>query len=126
MAPNAAGVTPDSARPRTPGRTRGGTRAGAGGGAGGGGILGGMAVTARRANPDDAAELTRLRVVMFEAMGLDISAADEPWRQRTTVQFRERLRDTASFAAFVVGKPGGAGLAACAAGWLNPHLIGPA
>ena len=83
-----------------------------------------MAVTARRANPDDAAELTRLRVVMFEAMGVDISEADEAWRQRTAGHFRERLRDTESFAAFVVGKPGGAGLAACAAGWLNPHLIG--
>jgi hypothetical protein len=62
----------------------------------------GMAVTARRANPDDAEELTRLRVVMFDGMGHDVTSADAPWRQRTAEHFRARLHDTGEFAAFVV------------------------
>ena len=40
-------------------------------GRGRGGILGGMAVTARRANPDDAAELTRL-LDWMRAAGIDV------------------------------------------------------
>lgn len=84
----------------------------------------GMGVTARRANRDDAEELTRLRVVMFDEMGQDVTSADAAWRRRTAEHFRARLRDTGEFAAFVVDKPDGPGLAACAAGWLNPHLVG--
>ena len=83
-----------------------------------------MEETARRANPADAEELTRLRVVMFEGMGNDVSGLDETWRRRSAGYFRSRLRDTREFAAFVVNKPDGAGLAACAVGWLNPHLLG--
>lgn len=83
-----------------------------------------MTVTARRATPDDAEELTRLRVVMFGAMGHDVTGADAAWRRRAAQHFRDRLRDTSEFAAFVVDKPADPGLAACAAGWLNPHLMG--
>ncbi len=82
-----------------------------------------MAETARRATPEDAAELTRLRVVMFEGMGFDVSDADPAWYQHCIGDFQARLRDTGEFAAFVIDKPGAAGLAACAAGWLNPHLM---
>ena len=34
----------------------------------------------RRATGGDAAELTRLRIVMFEGMGQDVSGLDEGWR----------------------------------------------
>ena len=88
------------------------------------GIIIVMAETFRRANPEDAAELTRLRVVMFEGMGNDVSGLDETWRRQNAGYFRSRLRDTGEFAAFVVDKPDGTGLAACAVGWLNPHLLG--
>jgi len=77
----------------------------------------------RRATGGDAAELTRLRIVMFEGMGQDVSGLGEGWRQRNIEHFRARLRESGTFAAFVIDKPGG-GLAACAVGWLNPHLIG--
>src|SRR5512133_2229 len=36
----------------------------------------------RRARPDDAAELTRLRVVMFTDMGRDPAPLDEDWLRR--------------------------------------------
>jgi ribosomal protein S18 acetylase RimI-like enzyme len=82
-----------------------------------------MAETARRATPEDAAELTRLRVVMFEGMGFDVSDLDQAWRQHCTGHFQARLRDAGEFAAFVIDQPGATGLAACAVGWLNPHLM---
>jgi GNAT superfamily N-acetyltransferase len=77
----------------------------------------------RRANVDDAAELTRLRRVMFLHMGRDPDLLDDIWQQRNIAHFRSRLADTDEFAAFVVDRPGG-GLAAVAVGWLNPHLVG--
>jgi GNAT superfamily N-acetyltransferase len=80
-------------------------------------------VAVRRANPEDADELTRLRVLMFADMGHQGHPMDERWRERNVEHFRARLLDSESFAAFVVDKPDG-GLAACAVGWLNPHLVG--
>jgi ribosomal protein S18 acetylase RimI-like enzyme len=82
--------------------------------------------TVRRAGVADAAELTRLRVVMFEDMGRDPALFDAAWRRRCTEQFAARLADRERFAAFVVDWPGGrgCGLAACAAGWVNDHLVG--
>jgi ribosomal protein S18 acetylase RimI-like enzyme len=77
----------------------------------------------RRADPDDAAELTRLRVVMFTDMGRDLSFLDDDWRRRNVTHFRRRLAETDVFAAYVVDRPDG-GLAASAIGWLNDHLIG--
>jgi ribosomal protein S18 acetylase RimI-like enzyme len=79
----------------------------------------------RRAGPDDAAELTRLRVLMFADMGRDPGLLDDAWRRRNVAHFRRRLAETDVFAAYVVDRPGG-GLAACAVGWLNEHLIGTA
>jgi ribosomal protein S18 acetylase RimI-like enzyme len=79
----------------------------------------------RRAGPDDAAELTRLRVLMFADMGRDPGLLDGDWRRRNVAHFRRRLAETDVFAAYVVDRPGG-GLAACAVGWLNEHLIGTA
>ena len=79
----------------------------------------------RRAGPDDAAELTRLRIVMFADMGRDLAPLDEDWRRRNVAHFRRRLAETEVFAAYVVDRPGG-GLAASAVGWTNEHLIGTA
>jgi GNAT superfamily N-acetyltransferase len=79
----------------------------------------------RRADPDDAAELTRLRIVMFTDMGRDPSRLDEDWRRRNVSHFRRRLAETDLFAAYVVDGPAGR-LAASAVGWLNEHLIGTA
>ena len=83
-----------------------------------------MTETARRATAEDAAELTRLRIVMFEDMGFDVSHLDQTWRQHNIDHFQARLRDTGEFAAFVIDKPDATGLAACMVGWLIPHLIG--
>ncbi len=77
----------------------------------------------RRAASEDAEELTRLRILMFEDMSHDVSMVDDLWKTRTVEHFRHRLLEVEDFAAFVIDKPGG-GLAACAVGWLNPHLIG--
>ncbi len=80
-------------------------------------------VEVRRAGIDDAAELSRLRVLMFLEMGRDSRLLNENWQRRNTLHFRQRLSETDLFAAFVVDQPSG-GLAAAAVGWLNPHLIG--
>ena len=79
----------------------------------------------RRAAPDDATELTRLRRLMFADMGRDPGLLDDDWQRRNVVHFSRRLAETDVFAAYVVDRPGG-GLAACAVGWLNEHLIGTA
>lgn len=78
----------------------------------------------RRAVPDDAEELTRLRALMFRDMGRPADLLDEAWSRRNVEHFHARLADTESFAAFVVDQPD-AGLAAVAVGWLDQHLIGP-
>ena len=80
--------------------------------------------TVRRAGPDDAAELTRLRAIMFADMGRDPALLTEDWQRRNVAHFGHRLAETDLFAAYVVDQPGGDGLAACAVGWLNEHLIG--
>lgn len=77
----------------------------------------------------DAGELTRLRALMFIDMGRNPSLLTAQWRRRNIDHFRQRLADTDRFAAFVVGQDPkkdrpGQPLAACAVGWLNPHLIG--
>lgn len=78
----------------------------------------------RRADPHDAAELTRLRGIMFVDMGRDPALLTEDWRRRNVVHFRRRLAEPDLFAAYVIDQPGGVGLAASAVGWLNEHLIG--
>lgn len=62
---------------------------------------------------------------MLRDMGQDVTGAGEAWQRRSTGLFRSRLRETGTFAGSVVDRPDGPGLAACAVGWLNPHLMTP-
>ena len=63
----------------------------------------------RRAVPADAAEVTRLRRLMFTAMGLDCDGVD--WEQPCIAFFERHLGGT-DVVAMVVDAPDGAGLAA--------------
>jgi GNAT superfamily N-acetyltransferase len=76
----------------------------------------------RRAVPQDAAELTRLRILMLTDMGRDPAVFDAGWRARTTAHFTDRLAATGEFAAYVVD--GEDRLAAAAAAWLDNYLVG--
>jgi GNAT superfamily N-acetyltransferase len=77
--------------------------------------------TARRAEPADAAELTRLRAVMFAAMG---EGDDESWRPACVAELRVLLAGD-TVAAFVVDAPDGSGLACGVVGTLDRRLPGP-
>ncbi|MFI9382326.1 GNAT family N-acetyltransferase [Kutzneria sp. NPDC052558] len=77
--------------------------------------------TVRPAVPADAEELTRLRVVMFEAMGRDISNTD--WERPCVDVFRRDLGGP-GLVATVVDAPGG-GLASCAAAFIRPDMPRP-
>lgn len=77
---------------------------------------------ARRATADDVSELTRLRGVMFVAMGVDIEQ-DAGWRERCERALVEQLAGE-TFAAYVVDAPSG-GLASCGAGWVHRRLPSP-
>jgi GNAT superfamily N-acetyltransferase len=75
--------------------------------------------TLRRATPDDAQALTRLRGFMHEAMGDELTPE---WQDRCEADFRRRLA-TEDFAAFIVeaeGQP-----VACGVGWLEEHMPSP-
>lgn len=74
----------------------------------------------RRAVPDDAAELTRLRGVMYESWGGD--AASGEWAQASIAYMRRALA-TDELVAFVVD--GTDGLVSCGIGWVEQHLPGP-
>jgi GNAT superfamily N-acetyltransferase len=76
--------------------------------------------SARRAEPDDAPELTRLRAVMFAAMG---QGDDESWRPACEDDLRLLLSGDA-VAAFVVDAPDGSGLACGVVGTLDRRLPG--
>jgi ribosomal protein S18 acetylase RimI-like enzyme len=76
----------------------------------------------RRAVPDDAGELVRLRAVMFEAMGVDVQAT--AWRDACERDLGTRLAAGGDVAGFVVEKPTG-GLASCALGIIRMSLPGP-
>ncbi len=78
--------------------------------------------TLRRATPDDAPELTRLRALMYVAMGTDPGPDDHPWRTRCEADLRRRLGGD-GFVAFVVEDDGV--VVASGAGWLEEHLPGP-
>jgi ribosomal protein S18 acetylase RimI-like enzyme len=86
----------------------------------------------RRAEPDDAAELVRLRRLMFQGM----HGRDEPgpWEQDAELMARRRLLAQARgagegepFGAFVVDgdEPGPPHLAACAVGTVEERLPAP-
>jgi len=75
--------------------------------------------TLRRATPDDAQALTRLRGFMHEAMGTEPTPE---WQARCEADFRRRL-DSQGFVAYLVeedGKP-----VACGVGWLEEHMPSP-
>lgn len=75
----------------------------------------------RRATPDDAAELVRLRRVMFDAMEID--HADGAWAESMERLLRARLSD-GSMVAFVVDEGDGR-LRACGVGLVEERLPGP-
>ena len=74
---------------------------------------------ARRANPGDAEELTRLRGVMFASW---TGEAGGEWAALSTDYLRRALA-TDQLAAYVVDGPDG--LVACGVGWIEQHLPGP-
>ena len=69
----------------------------------------------------DAEELVRLRVLMFEAMGRDVSNTD--WQGPCVEMFRRDLGGP-SLIATVIDAPDG-GLACCAAAFIRPDMPRP-
>ena len=76
----------------------------------------------RRAVAADAAEITRLRRLMFMAMGLDCDSVD--W-ERPCVAFFEHHLGTADVVAMVVDAPDGTGLAASGVIELSREIPSP-
>ena len=52
-------------------------------------------IEVRRAKPDDAEALVRLRALMLAAVGVDVGAEDAPWRQVALGFFTEGLASPA-------------------------------
>jgi ribosomal protein S18 acetylase RimI-like enzyme len=78
----------------------------------------------RRAGPDDADELMRLRAVMLAGMPGAAPSEPGPWLQVGAGVLRRQLSDPADqLAAFVVDSP--EGLAACVVGAIDERLPGP-
>ena len=73
----------------------------------------------RRATPDDAEALARLRGFMHLSMGDELT---DEWYAECVTAFRRRL-DTDQFRAFVVEEEGH--VVAGGAGWLDEHLPSP-
>ncbi|GAA3302040.1 GNAT family N-acetyltransferase [Dactylosporangium vinaceum] len=84
-----------------------------------------MGISVRRATLADTDELIRLRIVMLSAMeGSRVPPGD--WSRRAAAELHRRLPGPdASLAAFVVDRPDGPGLAACAVGTIDVHLGSP-
>jgi GNAT superfamily N-acetyltransferase len=80
-------------------------------------------MSARPATPDDADELVRLRAIMLQTFNDPRSWNDE-WRSPSRDILRKRLAGP-SMAAFVVDRPDGGGLAACAVGIVEERLGSP-
>ncbi|MET7615571.1 GNAT family N-acetyltransferase [Streptomyces sp. NPDC005408] len=77
---------------------------------------------ARRATPDDAEELVRLRKVMHDSYAGH--SPDVGWQPAAVDTLRKKLTDPdGDLTAFVVERPGG--LAACAVGTIEYRLGGP-
>lgn len=82
-------------------------------------------IEARRAVAEDAAELVRLRAVMLGSMSGE-PPEPGPWQQEATEVLLTRLAQRpATMAAYVVDRPDGGGLAACAVGTVEQRLGGP-
>jgi ribosomal protein S18 acetylase RimI-like enzyme len=82
------------------------------------------AIEVRRAKPDDAEALVRLRALMLAAMGEETGPANAPWREAGRRWFAEQLASPDRFAAFVVDDPE-VGVVAGAVGSCNEHPPGP-
>ncbi|MFI7340208.1 GNAT family N-acetyltransferase [Streptomyces sp. NPDC050085] len=78
----------------------------------------------RRAVPEDAPELVRLRKIMLDSMS---PSSDVSWQPVTTEALRAHLSDPdGELAAFVIDSPTDRGrLAACATGTINHSLGSP-
>ncbi|MEV6923058.1 GNAT family N-acetyltransferase [Dactylosporangium sp. NPDC051485] len=85
-----------------------------------------MEIDTRRAGAHDAEELIRLRIVMLEAVeGAPVPPGE--WSLRSAAALRRRLpAEDAGITAFVVDRPDGGGLAACAIGTIEERLGSPA
>ncbi|MGY4908975.1 hypothetical protein [Micromonospora aurantiaca (nom. illeg.)] len=80
---------------------------------------------ARRAVPSDADELVRLRGLMLAGMS-GVPTPPGRWQDVARDNLRTWLAEPDPWlAAFVVGTPGGASLAACAVGTVERRLGGP-
>ena len=75
--------------------------------------------TLRRATPDDAEALTRLRGLMHQAIGDELT---DEWAALCTASFARRLQ-TEQFRAYVVEADGA--VVCSGAGWLEEHLPSP-
>ena len=75
----------------------------------------------RRAEVGDAAELTRLRAVMFSAMGTD--ASSPAWAEQCERALARRLADVDRFAAWLVEADGR--VVCTGVGWVEEHLPSP-
>lgn len=81
-------------------------------------------MTARLATPADADELVRLRAVMLRAF--ENPDWNDDWREPARRTLIDQLgRADPTLAAFVVARPGGDGLAACAVGNVERRLGNP-
>ncbi|MBM2616539.1 GNAT family N-acetyltransferase [Actinoplanes sp. LDG1-06] len=80
-------------------------------------------IDVRRATTGDAAELVRLRGVLF---GIAEDSDDDGWREASRQILIRRLAvPSPTMAGFVVDQPDGAGLAASAVGIIEERLGGP-
>ncbi len=77
--------------------------------------------TLRRAVPDDAPALVRLRALMHEAMGTP--AGDAGYREAAEAAFRRRLAEDPGFAVVVVEVAGD--VVACGVAHVEEHLPSP-
>ncbi|MFI1992846.1 GNAT family N-acetyltransferase [Actinoplanes sp. NPDC020271] len=81
-------------------------------------------MTARPATPADADELVRLRAVMLRSF--EQTGWNDDWREPARRTLLDQLgRADPSLGAFVVDRPGGGGLAACALGNVDLRLGNP-
>jgi GNAT superfamily N-acetyltransferase len=85
---------------------------------------------ARRAGPEDAREVLRLRQVMIDSMTPRTGPGGTAWQSASLPVVRAHLADrsgaASAFAAFVVDRPGRpGGLAALAVGTLEYRIGGP-
>ncbi|GLY96052.1 GNAT family N-acetyltransferase [Actinoplanes sp. NBRC 103695] len=79
-------------------------------------------IDVRRAGPDDADELMTLRTVLMGALWGSADAG--AWMTSGADLLRARLPGS-RMAAFVVDRPAGGGIAACAVGEIDQRLPGP-